>query len=78
MYRHHRVMDVMTNAQKALTALFDAFIAEPNLLPKDWTEQCGAAGERQTARAVCDYIAGMTDRFALQEYRRLFHAEFPL
>jgi dGTPase len=78
MYRHHRVMDVMTNAQKALTALFDAFLAEPNLLPKDWTEQCGAAGERQTARAVCDYIAGMTDRFALQEYRRLFHAEFPL
>jgi dGTPase len=78
MYRHRRIMDVMTKAQTALSALFGAFIAEPKLLPKDWTEQCGTAGERHTARAVCDYIAGMTDRFALQEYRRLFHVEFPL
>jgi dGTPase len=78
MYRHRRVVEVMTNAQAGLTALFDAFITDPNLLPKDWMEQCGAAEETRTARAVCDYIAGMTDRFALQEYRRLFHAEFPL
>jgi dGTPase len=78
MYRHARVMTVMTNAQVALTRLFNAFIAAPDLLPKDWSDQCGVGSDRRTARAVCDYIAGMTDRFALQEYRRLFHADFPL
>ena len=78
MYRHQRVIDVMQNAQVALTRLFGAFMADPSLLPKDWIVQCGAPGDRVTARAVCDYVAGMTDRFALQEYRRIFHMEFPL
>ena len=78
MYRHPRVIEVMKNAQGALTALFGAFLSDPKLLPKDWAEQCGTQGGRRTARAVCDYIAGMTDRYALQEYRRIFHVEFPL
>src|SRR6185437_7866380 len=78
MYRHPRVLQVMQNAQVMLSSLFDAFMADPSLLPSDWMAQCGAPGETMTARAVCDYIAGMTDPFALQEYRRIFHMEFPL
>jgi dGTPase len=78
MYRHKRVMQVMQNAQVALTSLFGAFMADPALLPPDWMAQCRGTGDWITARVVCDYIAGMTDGFALQEYRRLFHMEFPL
>jgi dGTPase len=78
MYRHERVMNVMTNAQNALTDLFGAFLADPSSLPEDWSQACGRPGDAQTARAVCDYIAGMTDPFALQEYKRIFHMEFRL
>lgn len=78
MYRHPRVIDVMRNAQNMLTQLFEALAAGPSLLPPDWQQRCGVARDRATARAVCDYIAGMTDRFAAQEYRRIFHMEFPL
>ncbi|HYK79393.1 MAG TPA: deoxyguanosinetriphosphate triphosphohydrolase [Micropepsaceae bacterium] len=78
MYRHQRVLQVMQNAQVALTRLFGAFMADPHLLPGDWMDQCRAADDRVTARVICDYIAGMTDSFALQEYHRIFHMEFPL
>jgi len=78
MYHHPRVMQVMDNAQLALTQLFRAFMADPSLLPKDWIVQCRTPGDSVTARAVCDYIAGMTDRFALQEHRRIFHMEIQL
>jgi dGTPase len=78
MYRHPRVLEVMQDAQKALTSLFDAFMADPSLLPKEWMQACGNRGDRRSARAVCDYIAGMTDRFALLEYRRIFGSESPL
>ena len=78
MYRHERVLDVMRNAQHCLTEVFDALMASPALLPRDWTDQCGSPGDARTARAVCDYIAGMTDRYLLQEYQRIFHREFPL
>ncbi len=78
MYRHERVLDVMRNAQHCLSEVFDALMASPALLPRDWTDQCGSPGDARTARAVCDYIAGMTDRYLLQEYQRIFHREFPL
>ena len=78
MYRHERVLDVMRNAQHCLTEVFDALMARPALLPRDWSDQCGSPGDARTARAVCDYIAGMTDRYLLQEYQRIFHREFPL
>jgi dGTPase len=78
MYRHPRVLKVMRNAQSLLAGLFEALLADPALLPEDWRSRCGAAGDRATARAVCDYVAGMTDPFAAQEYRRIFHMEFPL
>jgi dGTPase len=78
MYRHQRVLDVMANAQHCLMEVFDALMSSPGLLPRDWTDQCGNLGDARTARAVCDYIAGMTDRYLLQEYQRIFHREFPL
>ena len=78
MYRHARVLSVMEAAQKLLTELFDAYMADLKLLPPDWQEACGANNETATARAVCDYMAGMTDAYAQQEYRRIFHTEFRL
>ncbi len=78
MYRHPRVLEVMEKAQDMLTRLFEALVSEPSLLPQDWQRRCGIAGDQANARAVCDYIAGMTDRFAALEYRRIFHMEFPL
>ena len=78
MYRHSQVVQTVAKAQKALALLFEAFAADPALLPKDWQLSCGAPKERATARTVCDYLAGMTDRYVLQEYRRVFHTEFPI
>ena len=78
MYRHPRVLDVMQKAQNMLASLFEALLSDPSLLPQAWQQRCGVARGRATARAVCDYIAGMTDPFAAQEYRRIFHMEFPL
>jgi dGTPase len=78
MYRHPRVAGVMNGAQTGLARLFGAFLADPGLLPKDWAEQGRGEGDKRIARAVCDYVAGMTDRFAIQEYSRIFREEFPL
>ncbi len=78
MYRHPRVIEVMEKARDMLSRLFEALVTDPSLLPGDWQRRCGVAGDRATARAVCDYVAGMTDRFAALEYRRIFHMEFPL
>jgi dGTPase len=78
MYRHERVMDVMNRAQAALTELFAAFLADPSAMPEDWAQSGGAPGDARTAQAASDYIAGMTDRFLLQEYQRIFHMEFRL
>jgi dGTPase len=78
MYRHSRVLEVMKSAQLALGRLFAAYMGDPTLLPKDWVGNEAGRSDRIRARTVCNYIAGMTDRFALQEYRRIFHTEFPL
>jgi dGTPase len=76
MYRHERVMAVMARAKDQLTALFGAYMADPRLMPADWARNCGAE-EIAKARAVCDYIAGMTDGYAQQEYARIYGAESP-
>jgi dGTPase len=72
MYRHWKVNRSRSLAKRVLRALFDLFLTEPELLPPGW--QVGGDGARgqKTARRVCDYIAGMTDDFAIEEYRRLF------
>jgi dGTPase len=54
--------------------LFTAYSGNPALLPKDWATTCGAAGDAVTRGIVRDYVAGMTDGFAMQEYDRIFHS----
>jgi dGTPase len=75
MYRHPRVTASMTRAQAVVTDLYEAFVADPGLLPSDWAS---AAGEAVPGMVARDYIAGMTDRFALTEYTRVFHTEISL
>jgi len=69
LYRHPRVMRMQIKAERILTALFEAYIAEPRQLPR---EEQARLEERSLHRVVCDYIAGMTDRYALQEYAKMF------
>jgi dGTPase len=71
MYRHPRVMGPMEEAKKIVTGLFKALMANPALLPPDWLDQCGQSGDSSTRRVVRDYIAGMTDNYALAEYHRI-------
>jgi dGTPase len=75
MYRHPRIAGSMRRAQDVVTDLYKAFVADPALLPPDWTEASRQAVPGTVAR---DYIAGMTDRFALAEYSRVFHTEIAL
>jgi len=78
MYRHPHVMHSMHNAQDVVTALFEAFAGDPSKLPADWAAACGGSGDARTVSVVRDYIAGMTDNYALLEYSRVFHKEMDL
>ncbi len=72
MYRHFLVNRMTSKARRVVKDLFNLLHAEPGCLPPDWRRQTEGAGTPKTARVVADYIAGMTDRFALDEHRRLF------
>jgi dGTPase len=78
MYRHPRVLAPMSVAKRVVAELYGALVDDPSLLPPDWRDACGGAGHEKTAGVVRDYIAGMTDRFALIEYRRIFQTEIEL
>ena len=69
MYRHPKVQSVREKADGIVRNLFAAYMSNPSAMPPDWAGKA-EAGER--ARAVADYIAGMTDRFAVHEHARLF------
>ena len=71
MYRHHRVNRMTVKAKQVVADLFDIFMSEPDCLPVEWRTP-EEAGKTDRARRVSDYIAGMTDRFALAEHYRLF------
>ena len=72
MYRAPSVMVERARVSRVIDGLFPLFIADPSLLPAEWQADLGAAQDETTlARCVCDYVAGMTDRFALQEHQRL-------
>jgi dGTPase len=58
-------------ADQVVRRLFAAFTADPSTMPREWAEGAGAL-EADPARSAADYIAGMTDRFAIAEHRRLF------
>jgi dGTPase len=72
MYRHYKVNRMASKARRVVRELFALFLAEPDCLPPDCQTLCAGRGSHEIARVVADYIAGMTDRFALDEYRRLF------
>jgi dGTPase len=76
MYRHPSVARVRQSADEAVRRLFQAFFAEPAKMPPEWALSAEAAhaneGDAGRARAVADYIAGMTDRYAIAEHWRLF------
>ena len=71
MYRHFRVNRATQKSKRALQILFQLLHGGPQMLPDEWRARAGEPGTTQAAETVCDYIAGMTDRFALEEYRRL-------
>lgn len=72
LYRHERLMNVRRDADQVVRDLFDRFTAEPDTIPQDWRVGLDLGDGAKVARHVGDYIAGMTDRFALLEHRRLF------
>jgi dGTPase len=73
-YRHERIVRVMADAVSVVGDLFQRYSAAPAALPSDWRDGAPEQGTRAYARHVADFIAGMTDRFALAEHRRLFDA----
>ena len=68
LYRHFQVMRMTNKAHRIVRELFSAFVEEPRLLPPDYRHP----DEMTQARKISDYIAGMTDRFAIREHHRLF------
>jgi dGTPase len=72
MYRHYKVNRMASKARRIVQDIFGLLLAEPECLPTEWRALVGQAGSNETARLVADYIAGMTDRFALDEHARLF------
>jgi dGTPase len=72
MYRHHRVNRMSSKAHSVVHDLFGLYLAEPQCLPREWRELAAGPDEPRTARVAADYLAGMTDRFALDEHHRLF------
>jgi dGTPase len=72
MYRHYKVNRMSLKAHRLVTELIEVLMSNPDCLPGRWRELAGGAGSSRTAGAVRDYIAGMTDRFALDEHDRLF------
>lgn len=69
MYQHHRVLRMQVKADRLLQQLFEAYVAEPRQMPETTQARIEQVGLQ---RAVCDYIAGMTDPFALSEHQKLF------
>jgi len=77
MYRHYRVNRTRSQARRILRALFDLYLAEPDVMPTQWfaRAEAKAGDDAGKARVACDYIAGMTDRFAIEEHRKLFNLD---
>jgi dGTPase len=72
LYQHYLVARMANKARRIVTELFGAFLSEPKMLPPQHRE---AAERESVQRAIADYIAGMTDRYAIREHRRLFAVE---
>jgi dGTPase len=72
MYRHEKVLGVWERARDAISRLFPAFFERPELMPAEWAAQAIPLQNADRAVVVADYIAGMTDRYALNEVKRVF------
>ncbi len=70
LYHHFKVVRMASKAKRFVSALFEAFLKNPEQLPNTTRRRIDADGPH---RAICDYIAGMTDRYAMDEYRKMFH-----
>jgi dGTPase len=70
LYRHHRVIRMQVKADNIITDLYQAYLSEPSILPKHVQS---LVDQRGLERNICDYIAGMTDRYAIEEYNKLFN-----
>jgi dGTPase len=68
LYKHYRVQRMSNKAKRIVRELFSAFLDDPQLLPPEFQ----ARAAEDTPRAIADYVAGMTDRYAIKEYRRIF------
>jgi len=77
MYRHWRVNRTTQKCKRALQVMFQLLHGEPRQLPPWWQLRAGAAGSPEAASAVCDYLAGMTDRYALEEHKRMTDPSVP-
>ncbi len=75
MYRHFRVNRSRSISRRIIAEMFQLFMTEPDVLPGEWSHNAGALADGERARLVCDYIAGMTDRFAIEEHRKLFRLD---
>lgn len=71
LYKHYQLERRRFNAQRVVKALFEAYLLEPTMLPPRY---CAHIERDGLKRVICDYVAGMTDRFALQEYARLYES----
>jgi dGTPase len=72
MYRHSTVNRMTAKARRVVRDLFTFYIQQPDCLPGEWRQQAEGADRAAGARLIADYIAGMTDRYALEEHQRLF------
>ena len=72
MYRHPQVLESMAKAQRIIRDLFEAYMNDAKLLPQEWRDEHPKTATRHYVRQVCDFLAGMTDTFALEQHRRLF------
>jgi dGTPase len=69
LYRHYKVERMRVKAERYISMLFETYLKHPTLLPLKYVKRMETVGRE---RVICDYIAGMTDRFALDEFKRLF------
>jgi dGTPase len=75
MYRHYKVNRMTHKARRVVHELFDLLLGEPECLPTEWRVRADGPKTEATAQLVADYIAGLTDRYALDEHRRLFDVQ---
>ena len=72
MYRHDRIMRIMRDAERLVCALFARYLDRPDDMPAEWAQIVDSGDTAARSRHIADFIAGMTDRYALTEHARLF------